>query len=130
MFDYNVLICFGALRSLSTANAIWESKCHMGKVNYTDPSTAIALTNQCKPESKRVDPRLASILLTPLTKPNCPWTSLRKVDYQYFVHTLFTTQSMIRYCRITYTSLHPYIYLQCQNCYQKQAECITRDIRH
>ena len=36
--------------------------------------------------------------------------SLQKVDYQYFVHILFTTHSMIRYCRI-YMFIFPRLYL-------------------
>ena len=54
-----------------------------------------------------VKPRLAPILVTQLTKPNGSRASLQKVDYQYFVHILFTTQSMIRYCRI-----YMYIFLR------------------
>ena len=70
----------------------------------------IALMNQCKPKSKMVKPRLAPILVTPLTKPNGSRAGLQKADYQYFVHILFTTQSMIRYCRI-YMYIFPHLYL-------------------
>ena len=101
MFDNIVLICFCALRLLSTANAISERSI------LPIFACLIALTNQCKPKSKMVKPRLAPILVTQLTKPNGSRASLQKVDYQYFVHILFTTQSMIRYCRI-----YMYIFLR------------------
>ena len=94
VFDNIVLICFAALCSLSTGNDISEMSI------IPIEACLIALANHCKPKSKRVKPRLASILVTRLTKPNCTCAILPKVDFQYFVHILFTKQSMIRYCRI------------------------------
>ena len=66
------------------------------------------------------------VVVTPLTKPNCSWTSISNVDYQYFVHIFFTTQGMIHYCRI-YLYIFPRLY---ESSMSKQAYSITRDIRH
>ena len=87
-----------------------NTKCLVGKVNYTDLSMSYCFMNQCKPKIKKVKLRLVSTLVTSLTKPNCSWASLPKVDHQYFVHILFTTQSMIRYCRM-YMHIFPRLYL-------------------
>ena len=103
-FSIILCICFRSLRSLSTANALSERSI------IPISACLIALMKQCKPKIKRVKPRLEPILVTSLAKPNCSWASLPKVDYQYFVHILFTTQSMIRYCRI-YMYIFPRLYL-------------------